>query len=245
MENNHTPKTENNSFFSNYKKFIILFFILVFPSVMYYYFSLGKHNMLRLQYFGNKELVTVTEKGKEKTDTLFHTIPDFNFTNQLGKIITQKDFENKIYVADFFFATCPGICPKLSASMYYVQENFKDNPEVMFLSHTVDPQKDTVAALLEYSKKVHANNERWHFVTGKKDEIYKQAIYGYLISANEDAMAPGGFLHSEMFVLIDKHRHIRGFYDGTSVSEMNRLTDEIKVLMAEELIPKKKKSNGR
>ena len=240
--NNQLPGENNQaSLFYKYKKVIGLFLILLLPTTIYFVLTTGKHNILHLPYYGNKDVVKVTENGKEKTDTIYHSIPDFSFTDQLGKTITQKDFEGKIYVTDFFFATCPGICPKMSAQLLRVQEKFEEYPDVMLLSHTVNPEQDTVAALAAYAEMVHANNERWHFVTGNKEDLYKQALYGYLLNASEDILAPGGFLHSEMFVLIDKQRHIRGFYDGTSVKDVNRLIDEIKVLIAEEMIPKKEK----
>lgn len=240
--NNQLPGENNQaSLFYKYKKVIGLFLILLLPTTIYFVLTTGKHNILHLPYYGNKDVVKVTENGKEKTDTIYHSIPDFSFTDQLGKTITQKDFEGKIYVTDFFFATCPGICPKMSAQLLRVQEKFEEYPDVMLLSHTVNPKQDTVEALAAYAEMVHANNERWHFVTGNKEDLYKQALYGYLLNASEDILAPGGFLHSEMFVLIDKQRHIRGFYDGTSVKDVNRLIDEIKVLIAEEMIPKKEK----
>lgn len=238
--NNQLPGGDNQaSLFYKYKKVIGLFLILLLPTTIYFALTTGKHNILHLPYYGNKDVVKVMEDGKEKTDTIYHSIPDFSFTNQLGKTITQKDFEGKIYVTDFFFATCPGICPKMSAQLLRVQEKFEEYPDVMLLSHTVNPEQDTVEALAAYAEMVHANNERWFFVTGNKEDLYKQALYGYLLNASEDILAPGGFLHSEMFVLIDKQRHIRGYYDGTSVKDVNRLIDEIKVLIAEEMIPRK------
>jgi protein SCO1 len=215
--------------------------ILLFPALCYFILTAGKHNIISLPYYGNKDVVKNTIDGREQIDTIYHSVRPFSFTNQEGIEITEATFKDKIYIADFFFTTCPGICPKMSAQMHYVEERLKDFPEVLFLSHTVDPEKDSVEALAKYAELVHANTKRWHFVTGKKEEIYKQAFYGYLLNADEDILAPGGFLHSEMFVLVDKRGHIRGFYDGTSVDQAKKLIDAVKVLMAEEQIPRKSK----
>lgn len=223
-------------------KIAVIFTILLFPTVVYMFFSTGRHNIISLPYFGEKEPVTTMVNGEEKTDTLYHKIPGFSFVNQLGDTVTRDDFEGKIYVADFFFATCPGICPKMSAQMLRVQNRFKNNPDVLLLSHTVNPEQDTVEALKAYAEMVHADHGKWHFVTGSKEDIYRQALYGYLVNASEDVLAPGGFLHSEMFVLVDKQGHIRGFYDGTDVKDVNRLIDEIKVLIASEMVPRKKQA---
>lgn len=238
MENSENSNN-NNSLTRKYFKVLGLILILLFPAIFYFVLTSGKHNMLSLPYFGEREPIKVMVNGKEKIDTLYHSIPDFSFINQSGDTITQKNYEGKIYIADFFFTTCPGICPKMSAQMHYLEERLKDYNDVMFLSHTVDPEKDTVESLAAYSKLVHANTKRWNFVTGSKEAIYKQALYGYLINANEDILAPGGFLHSELFVLVDKNKHIRGFYDGTSVDQAKKLIDAVKVLIAEEQIPRK------
>ncbi len=238
MENSENLNNQN-SLTRKYFKVLGLILILLFPAIFYFVLTSGKHNMLSLPYFGEREPIKVMVNGKEKIDTLYHSIPDFSFINQFGDTVTQKNYEGKIYIADFFFTTCPGICPKMSAQMHYLEERLKDYNDVMFLSHTVDPEKDTVEALAAYSKLVHANTKRWNFVTGSKESIYKQALYGYLVNADEDILAPGGFLHSELFVLVDKNKHIRGFYDGTSVDQAKKLIDAVKVLIAEEQIPRK------
>jgi protein SCO1 len=221
----------------------ILVLIILVPATIYYIMTLGKHNMLSLPFYGEREAVTVIVNGKEKTDTIYHTVPDFSFTNHHGEIITRADFDDNIYVANFFFTTCPTICPKMSAGMLHAQEKLKDFQQVKFLSHTVDPERDTVEALAAYAKQVHAG-ERWHFVTGDKREIYEIAVRGYLVPVEEDVLAPGGFLHSEQFILIDKKGRIRGFYDGTSITEINSLIDGVKVLIAEEHIPRKSKKTN-
>ena len=188
----------------------------------------GKTNFIRLPYFGEK---TLADNGK---DTLFHTIPSFSFVNQNGDIITDKNYDNKIYVADYFFTTCKSICPKMATELLRVQEKFAyTNGEVQLLSHTVNPENDSVPILKAYSEMVHANTKMWNFVTGNKKELYDIARNGYLLNALEGEGGPDDFIHSELFVLIDKEKHIRGIYDGTNIKEVNNLLDDIKVLIAE------------
>jgi len=220
-------------------KFLGLFGILILPTALYIFFTTGKHNIISLPYFGEKTVVKNIVEGKERIDTVYHKIPPFQFTNQLGETVTQETFEGKIYVANFFFTTCPTICPKMSAQMLRAQQKLSDFDDVMFLSHTVDPEADSVEALYEYAQLVHADHSKWHFVTGDKQTIYEQGVRGYLVSTQEDALAPGGFLHSELLILIDENKHIRGFYDGTSVTEVNRLIDEVKVLIADRQVDRK------
>jgi protein SCO1/2 len=215
------------------KKAFILFFILLFPSVLYIVLTTGKHNFIHLPYYGPKEAVETIVDGKKSTDTIYHTIPPFRFTNQDGKLISEQTFNNKIYVANFFFATCKSICPKMNSQMLRVQERFKDQPDLAFLSHTVNPERDTVEALAAYAKMIHADTKNWYFVTGERKAIYDIAANGYLVAAAEDINAEGGFLHSELLVLIDRGKRIRGFYDGTSVVEVDKLIDDIKMLYAE------------
>jgi protein SCO1/2 len=170
-----------------------------------------------------------------KSDKLksFHKISDFSLTNQDGKNITQKTFENKIYVADFFFTTCPGICPMMTKNMTLVQEAFKDDNEVLMLSHSVTPTKDSVPQLKKYAlEKGILNN--WHLVTGDKKEIYDLGRKFYFVE--EDLGEPKGiddFLHTENFVLIDKEKHIRGIYNGLNKNSVKQLIADIKALKEE------------
>jgi protein SCO1 len=232
---------DNKRISSRYKKIIILVCTLLFPATIYFILTMGKHNMLSLPFYGEREVIRTVVDGKEKTDTVYHQIPDFSFFNQEGRNVSLADFEGKIIITDFFFTTCPGICPKMTANMLHVQQKTKDFEDVVLLSHTVNPEHDTVEVLAEYAKETHANNKRWHFLTGEKEEIYRHALYGYLLNASEDVLAPGGFLHSELIVLVDKNRRIRGYYDGTNLNEVKNLIDAIKVLKAEEFIPRKSK----
>ncbi len=209
------------------KRSIILFSILVLPSLAYLFLRTGKNNFKHLAIFGPRD---VAVNGK---DTVYHQVPPFSFINQDGKVITDKDFDGKIYVANFFFATCKGICPKMSIQMGRVVKKFKDNKEVLLLSHTVNPEHDSVSVLAEYAKFYNADSKKWAFVTGDKKEIYDIARNGYFITALKGDGGPDDFIHDEKLILIDKEKHIRGYYDGTSVNDVSRLLDEIKVLLGQ------------
>lgn len=222
------------------KKIIILGAILLLPSFFYLFLTVGKHNILSLPYYGPREFVTASDGGKEKSDTIYFTVPDFSFINQHGAVFTRENINGKIVVANFFFVTCPTICPKMATHIYDVQKTFEGNDNILFVSHTVNPESDSVPVLAAYAEKVHAG-EKWHFLTGKKDDIYNVAMKGYFVSAMPDEIAPGGFLHSEMLILLDKNGHIRGYFDGTSTSETKKLKDAIRILLANEFVPKKKK----
>ena len=162
-----------------------------------------------------------------------HRIADFELINQDGKIVTQKDFEGVIYVADFFFTTCRSICPKMSTQMQRVFEEFKDNEQIMMLSHTVYPEVDSVPVLAEYAKKYNADSKKWMLVTGDKKHIYELARKSYFAVTTEGSGDEDDFIHTENFILIDKEKRIRGFYDGTSPKDVDRLIEEIKILQEE------------
>ena len=168
-----------------------------------------------------------------KIDTLYHTIADFSFVDQDSTTITQATFEDKIYVADFFFTTCPSICPKMKQQMLRVYEKFYDESSLLLLSHTIDPLHDTVAVLKEYSDLLEVSSDKWHFVTGEPDEIYEIAEKSYFATAGEDEEAPGGYFHNGAFVLVDKDRRIRGVYDGTDEFQVDKLIKDIPKLLAE------------
>ena len=159
-----------------------------------------------------------------------HTVADFSLTNQLGNEVTQNDFENKIYVADFFFATCPSICPIMSQNISELQVEFEDRPEVMFLSHSVTPQIDSVEALFEYGELYDANPERWMLTTGDKKHIYNLARKSYFAVLDEGDGGKQDFIHTDNFILVDTKKRLRGFYDGTSEADMERLADEKEIL---------------
>ncbi len=182
---------------------------------------------------GNREAITKTVNGKQITDTLYHQIPDFEFINQDSVKITQKDFAGKIYVADFFFTTCPTICPKMKTQMLRIFKKFKDNPNVAILSHSIDPRHDTPAVLKEFSKNLGIQNSMWQMVTGDKAKIYEIGQKSYMVSATDDPTQPGGIVHSGAFILVDKNRHIRGIYDGTEPERVDKLMEDMEVLLKE------------
>lgn len=154
----------------------------------------------------------------------------FGFVNQNGDTITEKTVDGKIWVADFFFTTCPTICPKMKNEMLRVLDAYKGNEKVLILSHTIDPEYDTQAVLKEFAERLEVEGNQWHFLTGEKDSIYGMAER-YMISAAEDASAPGGFIHSGAFVLMDGQRNIRGYYDGTNPQSVDTLISDMQLLL--------------
>lgn len=187
----------------------------------------------QLPIFGRKEIKNVEFDGKIEADTIYHTIPDFSFINQDGVEVTQETFKDKIYIADFFFTSCPTICPIMKTQMLRVYEKFKDNPEVMILSHTIDPEYDTVEVLYEFADRLGVSGDIWHFVTGDKEKIYDIGQNSYMVTAQEDPEEPGGYLHSGAFLIIDKERRIRGIYDGTKPEKVDLLMQDIETLLKE------------
>ncbi|MBL4625034.1 MAG: SCO family protein [Flavobacteriales bacterium] len=204
------------------KQLSTLFFILVLPSLIYIFLAQGVHKHKPLPYIGEYDIVN--------SDTIQHTIADYSFTNQYGETITQDSLKGNIVVVDFFFTTCGSICPEMSNQMMVVQERFREMDDIKILSHTVNPEYDSIDILKAYAEEYGAIKNKWHFVTGEKEALYKMGVNSYLIPTQEDVLAPGGFLHSEMFVLIDKEQHIRGFFDGTNSNEVNDLINAIKFL---------------
>jgi protein SCO1/2 len=165
-----------------------------------------------------------------------HHVSPFSFVNQEGKTITNDDVKGKIYIVDYFFATCKGICPKMNENMEKVYKSIKGDKGVMILSHTVDPTKDTIKALKEYSLRFDADPNQWYFLTGDKKALYEMARYSYLISAEDDTTGVSvdeDFIHDKHFALVDKHGRIRGFYDGLADKDVQKLIADIKLLQKE------------
>jgi protein SCO1/2 len=186
----------------------------------------------RLPYLGERKVVARADGGP--ADTLFATIPTFTLTNQDSATITNDTFKNKVYVADFFFATCPSICPKMQGEMLRVYEKFKDNPRVLFLSHTIDPAHDSVAVLRDYAQRLGIKDaSRWHFATAPHDTIFSLAR-AYYVPAEKDEKVAGGFAHSGAFTLVDSKRRVRGLYDSMNPAEVARLLEDLPVLLKEE-----------
>nr|WP_245826379.1 SCO family protein [Spirosoma rigui] len=187
----------------------------------------------KLPILGQREAVTKVVDGKPVTDSTYQAIPDFAFVSQYGDTVTAKTLDNKIYVADFFFTTCPTICPKMKVQLKRVYERFKGNPDVMMLSHTIDPAHDSVPVLKEFSENLGVTGKQWLFVTGDREKIYDIGQNSYMVTAQADSTAPGGVVHSGAFILVDKAKHVRGIYDGTTEAGVNKLMADIDRLLAE------------
>lgn len=179
----------------------------------------------RLPVYGEKKVVNA--------DTVYHTIKKFNLINQYGEQISEETVTNKIYVANFFFATCQSICPEMSTNLSDVQKAFPDDDSLLILSHSVNPLHDTVEVLMNYATVYGARKDKWHFLTGDKKQIYDLALTSYLVNALEDDGTPEGFLHSELLLLIDTRGRMRGMYDGTDKAQVNKLIEDIKILKSE------------
>ncbi len=176
----------------------------------------------------NTELVDSTVQFIRK----YHTIPNFSLVNQLGDTISQDTFKDKIYIADFFFTTCLTICPIMTGNMGAIQEAIKDQEDVLLLSHSVTPERDSVSVLYQYGIEKGVNPKKWHLVTGPKKDIYDLARKSYLVAKDEGGSGPFDLVHTENFVLIDKQKRIRGYYDGTDPAAIETLLEDLKVLQA-------------
>ena len=214
------------NFLAPYKKFLIIFSILSIIIYFGIYTLLSPEKMLPIYSPRdiNPELVdsTVQHIGND------HKIADFAFTNQNGKVITQKDYENTIYVADFFFTTCPTICPKMTDNMVWLQNQLKNNPKVKLLSFSVTPDIDTPEILKEYALEKGVDDSKWNLVTGDKKEIYYLARKSYLAVKTGKPEDIYDMVHTENFILIDKNKRIRGFYDGTNLDQPSEDDPETK-----------------
>lgn len=185
--------------------------------------------------FYNSEAFTpewISENDTKYSD--IHKIAPFEFTNQNGELVTNKNFEGKIYIADFFFTTCPSICPILAKNMGAIQENYKDDNEILLLSHSVMPWVDSVEKIKEYAIEKKAIDNKWHLITGDRDKIYNLARTSYF--ADEDFKKTKDeteFIHTENFILVDKNGRIRGVYNGTLAVDVKRLKRHIEILKKE------------
>ncbi|MBT9146180.1 MAG: SCO1 protein [candidate division WS2 bacterium] len=173
------------------------------------------------------------DKYLKNMDGTIHILPDFSFTDQEGKTVGLKDVKGKIIIADYIFTRCQTICPKMTTQLERVQAAFIDNPDVVMLSHTVDPAFDSSNVLKRYAAEHGAQYGKWYFLTGDKQKLYSHAANGYKIVAREEAEGPEAFVHSEKVVLLDKLGRIRGFYDGTDSAKIDTLILETKVLLKE------------
>jgi protein SCO1/2 len=214
-------------FFSNYKWIGLSIIVWGIISICLFYTILKPIERLPVYQPAsvNNELVDSTIVHKIN----YHKISDFSLTNQNGEIVTQKKYDNKIYVADFFFTTCQSICPIMTKNMKDLQYKLIEDSEVLLLSHTVFPEIDSVEVLKKYAIDNSVIDSKWDLVTGDKKEIYDLARKSYLAAKDND-FSEYDIIHTENFVLIDKKKQIRGFYDGTDKEEINRLINDIKIL---------------
>lgn len=218
-------------FFAKYKFFGIVLLVLSAIIITVMYQALNPKKVLPVYQPDDvtAELVDSTVQHVRK----YHTIANFSLTNQNGETVTQHNYEGKIYVADFFFTTCQTICPIMTDHMVEIQEKLKDDSEVLLLSHSVTPEIDSVAQLKKYAVEKGVDDDKWNLVTGDKKTIYELARKSYL-AAKDVPFSEYDLIHTENFVLVDKKKRIRGFYDGTKPEDINKLLEDIKVLKAEE-----------
>ena len=241
------------------KKIIILVLILALPGFLYYLLTAkGKNRYEPLSYFGPKKLAKTSHvvKGKTKPDTIYHSIPDFVLHDQYGKQVSTATFNNKLFIVNFFYTHCPTNCNQVSKNISKLAAGYAGNKMVYFISITVDPQRDTTGALKVYADKFNSVykladakgdttaqvrnvktrfniSDHWLFLTGDTSTIYPLARNGFLVNALKESN--GEFIYSDNVIMIDSHKHIRGYYSGTSPDDMTRLDNEIRVQISEEL----------
>lgn len=206
------------------------YWLLIFIPLIFVIWFLKNHTenkpLHTLPYFGPKNAVKLN-------DTVYHQIPAFRFMNQYGEETSEATVKDKIYVTEFFFTTCKTICPIMNDNMQRIYSRFEKDAEVLILSHTVDPETDSVPVLKTYADRHGVADKRWLFLTGNKRDLYALARRGYLLDANNGNGGDDDFIHTQNFALIDKDRHIRGYYDGTDSVEVLRLINDIDLLKQE------------
>lgn len=189
----------------------------------------------KLPILGEREPVERQVDGKTVVDTIYQTIAPFSYLNQDSVLISDKDFEGKIYVADFFFTSCNTICPIMHRNMLKVYEKFKANPQVKILSHSIDAKYDVPSRLKKYAGKLGIEGNQWEFVHGSSDSIYNVSAKNYLVAAYEDKNEAQGFVHQGWFILVDKAKRLRGAYDGTKTDQVELLIKDMQTLLEEEV----------
>jgi protein SCO1/2 len=208
----------------------LLYFALLFIVLQ----SCSNQSDIKLPILGNREPVERIVDGKTIVDTIYQTIQPFSYFNQDSISVTEKDFDGKIYVADFFFTSCNSICPIMHRNMLDVYKKFKDNPKVKFLSHSIDIKYDLPSRLKIYATKLGLEGNQWEFVHGSRDSIFNIAAKNYLVSAFEDSSDPQGLVHQGWFILVDTKKQLRGAYDGTKADQVKLLMEDMDKLLLEE-----------
>lgn len=219
--------------------FIFLLLLLLLPVIWVVFLKKGEHFSARLPIYFERH---VSPSG----DTIYHTIDPFEFTNQLGQKVSSDDLQGKILLVNYFFATCPEVCPQMNANIQHIYREFLKDEEVVFLSHTVDPEHDTPEVLYEYSRRFGAEAPKWHFLTGSKNMLYDMAENSYRIPGAEDA-EHAGFFHSENVVLVDKEGRVRGIFHGRKGMHKEgnpKIIDAVRALLYEYRNPEKIKDQS-
>lgn len=223
----------------NHKLF--LFVLALFPFLLFgvfkMYFRDAQNDLISTFSYPHKKFPigfdTTSYSGNKVVDTVFHTIPDFNFQNQFGQYISNEAYKNKIYVADFIFTSCPIQCPKMTTQMKSLQDEFIRDDKIMFLSFTIDPKRDSVQRLKEYADEYGVIPGKWNFLTGDRDAIFDLAKNGFYLSAADEKDGLSDILHSDRFVLVDPAGNIRGFYIGTDEDQVKHMKGDISLLLSE------------
>lgn len=212
---------------------LILGLLLLVPVLAFLFLYGFGTNHFALRTYYPVRVDSTQAGGKWQRDTVFHRVSSFKLRTQTAKWLTQRDLDSSVYVASFFFATCPRVCPRLNAQLQRVQEKYRREPRVKLVSHTVDPLHDSVAVLAEYAEQFGAIRGKWYFLTGPKDTLNRLALEEYKVAAPGPAtIAPGpGLIHSQRLVLVDRDKNIRGVYDGLDPREVDRLMTEIRILL--------------
>ena len=218
------------SFFAKFKFFGLVLLLISGVIVYLFYNALVPKKLLPVYSpaMVNSELVSEEIQHIRK----YHTIGDFSLTNQNGKIITQEDYKDKIYIADFFFTTCPTICPIMTKNMADIQKEIIGDDDVLLLSHSVTPEIDSVAQLKKYAVEKGVDDSKWNLLTGDKKQIYDLARKSYLAVKTDGDGGPFDMIHTENFILVDKQKRIRGFYDGTNKEDIKQLLTDLNILRA-------------
>ena len=218
------------SFFAKFKFFGLVLLLISGVIVYLFYNALVPKKLLPIYSpaMVNSELVSEEIQHIRK----YHTIGDFSLTNQNGKIITQEDYKDKIYIADFFFTTCPTICPIMTKNMADIQKEIIGDDDILLLSHSVTPEIDSVAQLKKYAIEKGVDDSKWNLLTGDKKQIYDLARKSYLAVKTDGDGGPFDMIHTENFILVDKQKRIRGFYDGTNKEDIKQLLTDLNILRA-------------
>jgi len=226
---------------------LVLIALLVFPIGFFLYFDYQHKHRPTLEtdkclpIYGPKQpFKSVNYKGKDFIDTAYFKVPAFSFVDQNGDTVTEKIMTGKVVVVDYFFTTCKSICIDMTRNLRRVQDKFITDRDVLILSHTVDPETDSVGRLFDYMVEKDINSKMWKLLTGDKKELYKQARYGYFITAAQGDGGPNDFIHEQKLVLIDKEGRIRGYYDGVDDKEVDKMIEDIKMLLVSYIVPMKK-----